>query len=130
MNKTISTLTELIEHSSEANKLLVSNAISMENGEIAMAQKYIKEASSLLSVMLKDIFLEVRSILPALDDEEEYDFSVLDIAKLLSAVIYNAGCLINCILNDENPIVKESVEKKLAKNINAVVSLTMAILLN
>ncbi len=130
MNKTIIALTELIEHSAEANKLLVSNAIEMENGDLAKAQKYMKEASSLLSVMIKDIFVEVKELILSSDDEEDYDFSTLDIAKLLAGVVYNASCLISCLLNNDSEIVKENVQKKLVKNINAVVSLTEAILLN
>lgn len=130
MDKTILTLTELIEHSSEANKLLISNAIAIEDGDLMKAQKYLKEASSLLSVMIKDIFIEVKEIVPNISDEEDYDFSALDIAKLLSGVIYNASCLISCLINNESNIVKENVQKKLIKNINAVISLTESILLN
>jgi hypothetical protein len=129
-NKVILTLTELIEHSSEANKLLVSNAIAMEDGDLAKAQKYLKEASSLLSVMIKDIFSEVKELLISVDDEEDYDFSTLDIAKLLAGVSYNASCLISCILNEDSNVVKENVQKKLLKNINAVTALTESILLN
>ena len=130
MDKIIKTLTELIEHSSEANKLLVSNAIEMENGDISKAQKYMKEASSLLSVMINDIFKEVKELISDIDDEVDYDFSTLDIAKLLAGVTYNASCLINCILSNDSDIIKENVEKKLIKNINAVISLTESILLN
>ena len=129
-NNTILCLTELIEHSSEANKLLVSNAIAMEDGDLAKAQKYLKEASSLLSVMIKDVFSEIKELFNNIDDEEDYDFSTLDIAKLLASVCYNASCLINCILNNDSNVVKENVEKKLLKNINAVISLTESILLN
>ena len=130
MEKTISCLTELIEHSAEANKLLISNAIAMENGEIAKAQKYMKEASTLLSVMIKDTFVETKNIIQSFDDEEDYDYSSLDIAKLLAGIIYNASCLISCLINNESEIVKENVEKKLIKNINAATSLTESILLN
>ena len=129
-NKLILTLTEIIEHSSEANKLLVSNAIAMEDGDLLKAQKYLKEASSLLSVMIKDVFKEIKEILPSVEDEEDYDFSCLDIAKLLAVVSYNASCLISCNLNGDSSIVIENVQKKLLKNINAVISLSESILLN
>jgi len=129
-NELLTTLTELIEHSSEANKLLVSNAIAMEDGDLAKAQKYLKEASSLLSVMFNDIFKEVKNLILVSADEEDYDFSTLDIAKLLAGVIYNASCLISCTLSNESEIVKENVQKKLIKNINAVETLTSSILLN
>lgn len=129
-NKLILTLTEIIEHSSEANKLLVSNAIAMEDGDLLKAQKYLKEASALLSVMIKDVFKEIKELLPETSDEEDYDFSCLDIAKLLAMVSYNASCLISCHLNDDSSIVIENVQKKLIKNINAVISLSESILLN
>lgn len=130
MNNTILTLTELIEHSSEANKLIISNCIAMEDGDLAKAQKHLKEAVSLISVMIKDIFAEVKELINNIEDEEDYDFSILDISKLLSAVIYNAACLISCLINNESDVVKINVEKKLVKNINAVISLSEAILLN
>ena len=129
-NKKISVLTELIEHSSEANKLLVSNAIAMEDGDLLKAQKNLKEATNLLSVMIKDIFKEVKTFVNPTPDEEDYDFSTLDIAKLLAGVIYNASCLISCNLNGDSSIVIENVQKKLLKNINAVISLSESILLN
>ena len=130
MDKRISILTELIEHSAEANKLLLSNSISMENGDIPKAQKYMKEATSLLSVMIKDIFVEVKNLIFDSSDEEDFDFSTLDIAKLLANVMYNASCLISCLINNESIVVEENVKKKLIKNINAVTSLTQSILLN
>ena len=130
MDKTTLLLTELIEHSSEANKLLVSNAIAMEDGDILKAQKNLQEASSLISIMIKDIFAEVKEVFPPIEEEEDYDYSILDIVKLLSMVTYNAGCLISCLINNESQIVKENVQKKLIKNINAVTSLTESILLN
>ena len=129
-NKIILSLTELIEHSSEANKLLISNAIAMEDGNLSKAQKNLKEATTLLSVMIKDIFEEIKEIIPTLDDEEDYDFSTLDIAKLLSMITYNASCLIGCYLTNESNVVIENVQKKLVKNINAVINLTESILLN
>ena len=36
MDKNIATLSELIEHSAEVTKLLISNGIDMENGDIYM----------------------------------------------------------------------------------------------
>jgi len=128
--KIIKTLTELIEHSSEANKLIVSNAIAMEDGDLAKAQKYLKEATSLLSVMIKDIFLEVKQFIKDNEDEEDFDFSTLDIAKLLAGVIYNASCLINCYLSNESEIVVQNVQNKLVKNINGATSLINSLLLN
>lgn len=131
MNKKITVLSELIENSSEVNRLLISNAIAMENGEIVEAQNSLKQATVLLSVMIRDVFLEVKEILDVSSDEEElYDFSMLDIAKLLSKVSFNASTLINCYLNNDIGCIKDSIEKRLVKCINATKSLTLAILLN
>lgn len=131
MNKKIAMLSELIENASEVNRLLISNAIAMENGEIVEAQNSLKQATSLLSVMIKDIFVEVGEILEVNSYEEEiYDFSMLDIAKLLSKVCFNASSLINCYLNGDLGSIKSSIETRLFKSINATKSLTMAILLN
>lgn len=131
MEKKIAILSELIEQSSEASKLIVSNAIAMDNGEIAQAQKYLKEATTLLSTMLKDTFIEVRDILTETSsDEESYDFSSLDMSKLLSKVSFYAASLINCYVNDFSGSVMSNIEIKLMKCINATRSLVSAILLN
>lgn len=131
MNNNISVLAELIEHCSEANKLLTSNAIAMENGEILEAQNNLKEATSLLSVMIKDIFVEVKEIVSVTSNEEEpYDFSILDISKLLSKICYNAASLISCYIDEQPETIKNTIETKLIKSINATKSLVLFILLN
>lgn len=131
MEKNIAILSELIEQSSEASKLIVSNAIAMDNGEIEPAQKYLKEAKQLLSTMIKDTFVEVRDILTEVStDEESYDFSTLDMAKLLSKVAFHAASLINCYINKFTGSVMTNTEVKLMKCINATRSLVSAILLN
>lgn len=131
MNKKIAVLSELIENASEVNRLLISNAIAMENGEISEAQNSLKQATSLLSVMIKDIFVEVGEMLEVKSqDEEVYDFSMLDIAKLLSKVSFNASSLISCYINDDCGSIKDSIETRLIKCINATKSLTLSILLN
>ena len=131
MNQKISTLAELIEHASEANKLLVSNAIAMDNGEVKESQGYTREATALLAVMLKDVFVEVREVLSVPSaEEEDYDFSSLDIAKLLSKVIYNAASLIDCYVNNHPDTIRLNIEAKLAKCLNATESLVQTILLN
>ena len=131
MNKDIVVLTELVEHSAEASKLLIANAIEMENGEIMNAQKYLKDAKNLLSVMVKDIFVEVKEQLNSdVQDSEDFDFSVLDLAKLLANVIYNASSLITGLINSDDEIVINIIKNKLLKYINAVEELAQAILLN
>ena len=131
MDKNIQTLCELIEHSSEANKMLLANLIAMENGEVAEAQKQLKSATSLLKVMIGDIFEETKEVLSTkTEDEDDYDYSILDLSKLLAITTYNAGALINCYLNNDSDVVKNLLEKKLATSINAIESLSSAILLN
>lgn len=131
MDKNIATLSELIEHSAEVTKLLISNGIDMENGDIASAQKNIKDATNLLSVMLKDIFVEAAAILNVnTDEEDDYDFSTLDLAKLLTSVIYNAGNLISLYVENKKDAVTKAVETKLTKSINATRSLANTLFFN
>ena len=131
MKQKIIILSELIEHSSEVNKLLISNAVDMEDGDLSQAQKHMKEASTLLSTMIKDIFVETREILSIQSDiEEDYDLSTLEISKLLSKVCYNAASLIDCYINEYSGSVQENIENKLLKCINATESLVNTILLN
>lgn len=131
MNDKIAILSELLEQCSEASKLIISNAIAMENGDIAEAQKDIREVTSLLSVMLRDVFVEVHEMIASnVTEEESYDFSTLDIAKLLMKVAYNASSLINCYCHDYSPSVQINIETKLIKCMNATKSLVNSILLN
>ena len=131
MDKNIATLSELIEHSAEVTKLLISNGIDMENGDIASAQKNIKDATNLLSVMLKDIFVEVAAILNVnTDEEDDYDFSTLDLAKLLTSVIYTAVNLIGLYVENKKDAVTKAVETKLTKSINATRSLANTLFFN
>lgn len=130
MQEKISILCELIEHSSQANKLLLSNAIAMENGEIAEAQKFLKEATELLKVMINDVFVEAKEICYETDEEDDYDFSVLDLSKLLTVVTYNASALISSLSNNDSEAVIEILKKKVVSAINACVSLISSILLN
>ena len=131
MEKRVIILSELIEHCGESGKLLIANAIAMENGEVAEAQKLLKEATNMLKVMIKDVFVEVKEIFGFFNTEEdEYDYSVLDLAKLLIATSSNAGSLINCLMNNEDIAVEKIIKSKLSSNINAVESLANAILLN
>ena len=91
----------------------------------------MKEASTLLSTMIKDIFVETREILSIQSDiEEDYDLSTLEISKLLSKVCYNAASLIDCYINEYSGSVQENIENKLLKCINATESLVNTILLN
>ncbi|MBQ7352291.1 MAG: hypothetical protein IJW59_05500 [Clostridia bacterium] len=131
MNKEIPTLIELIEQASEANKLLISNAIAMECGDLAKAQKYIKEASSLIDTMIKDVFIEVKEVVSVdIDDLEDYDMSILDISKLLAKITSNASSLIECYINEFSESVRVNTEKKLVKCINATKELALSLLLN
>lgn len=131
MDDKIAVLTELIEQSCEANKLLLLNAIAMENGEIEEAQKHLKSASQILDVMVRDVFIEVKEALEVeSDDEDDYEYSVLDLAKLLVEVTQNAGNLIGYILEGEGDSIKNICINKLVKSINAASSLALAILLN
>ena len=102
----------------------------MENGEIAVAQNYLQEAAKLIKVMIGDVFEEAKEFCEKTDEEDEYDFSVLDLSKLLNIVVYNAGALINCFVNNEPEAVKNVLQKKLTTSINAVTSRASSILLN
>lgn len=131
MEKKIAILSELIEQSSEANKLVISNAIAMENGDIALAQKHLKEASNLLATMIKDTFLETKQMVSEdTSSEETYDFSTLDIAKILCKICFHSASLINCYIGSLGGTVTANTEMKLIKCINSATALAKALLLN
>ena len=131
MNEIIKKLSELIEHSSYLSSLFTSNAIAMENGEMQDAQKFTKEATAFLSVMLKDIFVDIEDVLGAnSQDESDYDFSILDMIKLLSEINHNSGILIGMILENQPETIQKNVKNKIICAINAVKSLAQALFFN
>lgn len=131
MDERISVLTELIEQSCEANKLLLANAIAMENGEIEEAQKHLQNATQIIGVMVRDVFIEVKEAFDVESDEEDdYDYSVLDLAKLLVEVTKHAGNLLSYILSEESDTIMNIAVNKLTGSVNAASSLALAILLN
>jgi len=131
MDEKIAVLTELIEQSCEANKLLLSNAICMENGEIEEAQKHLQKATQIMDVMVRDVFVEVKEAFDVEDgDEDDYDYSVLDLAKLLIEVTKHAGNLLSYILSEESDTIMNIAVNKLVSSVNAASSLALAILLN
>ena len=79
----------------------------------------------------KDIFVEAAVILNVnTDEEDDYDFSTLDLAKLLTSVIYNAGNLIGLYVENKKDAVTKAVETKLTKSINATRSLANTLFFN
>lgn len=124
-----STLGELIEHSGHVAKLLISGEIALNEGELKLTQKYTKEASETLSVMTKDIFVEVReSLCVSSKDTNDYDIpTTLELVKQLAEIVYNTGVMLGIVVKNTNESIQKTVELKLLKSINTVEEIYNAI---
>ena len=54
---------ELIENASECAKLLTQSQIALDDGDLALSQKYFLQVKSTLSALNLDTFNEIKSLL-------------------------------------------------------------------
>ena len=125
-------LGELIENSGHIAKILLASEIAMNDGDLAESQKCTIEAQNLIKVMLDDVFQEVVEEFGIQNDEcVDYDLpTVLELARVLSEMNYNAGVLINLILDKQSESIVDSVKTKIVKDINTIKEIATAIFFN
>lgn len=128
----IKKLAELVENCGHITKLLLASEIAMNDGELETSQKYMKEAQGHVKVMLDDVFIEVREMFNIENDEVvDYDLpTTMEMARVLNDAIYNAGVLINLILDNSSEIIMESVKVKIIKDLNTITEIAQAIFFN
>ncbi len=125
-------LGELIENSGHIAKILLAGEIAMNDGDLAKSQKCTIEAQNLIKVMLDDVFKEVVEEFNINNDEcVDYDLpTTLELVRVLSEMNYNAGVLINLILDKQSQSIVDSVKTKIVKDINTVKEIATAIFFN
>lgn len=128
----IKKLGELIENCGHLSKLLLTSEIAMNDGELELSQKNMKEAQRLVKVMLDDVFNEVAEMFKVeCNDVLDYDLpTTLEMVKAMNDATYNAGILINLILDKSSETIIESVKIKILKALNAIDEMAQAIFFN
>ncbi len=128
----IKKLGELIENCGHLSKLLLTSEIAMNDGELELSQKNMKEAQRLVKVMLDDVFNEVAEMFEIeCNDVLDYDLpTTLEMIKAMNDATYNAGILINLILDKSSETIIESVKIKILKALNAIDEMAQAIFFN
>ena len=128
----IKKLGELIENCGHLSKLLLTSEIAMNDGELELSQKNMKEAQRLVKVMLDDVFNEVAEMFEIeCNDVLDYDLpTTLEMVKAMNDATYNAGILINLILDKSSETIIESVKIKILKALNAIDEMAQAIFFN
>ena len=123
---------ELIENCGHLSKLLLTSEIAMNDGELELSQKNMKEAQRLVKVMLDDVFNEVAEMFEIeCNDVLDYDLpTTLEMIKAMNDATYNAGILINLILDKSSETIIESVKIKILKALNAIDEMAQAIFFN
>lgn len=121
----LSKLGELIEHSGEAAKLIIASEVALNDGELATSQKNTMKAIDMLKTMCNDVFIEILEEMEIEDDGQTSDLDpyALNLAYALSNVCYNAGVLLNMILEAEEERVVLISKTKLMHAISDAKSL-------
>ena len=112
---------ELIENASECAKLLTQSQIALDDGDLALSQKYFLQVKSTLSALNLDTFNEIKSLCnEEIIESDDYDISSLNLACLLDDSVKTCGVLIGMELDDEKENIKQMMLSKLIKTLNAV----------
>lgn len=115
---------ELIEGASESSKLLILSQLAIDDGDLALSQKYFLQVKDVLTTLKKDTFEEVKDLYPEyLTDSEDYDISSLHLACLLNDAIKTASILIGMEVEQQTDTLKNAMLNKLIKTINACTEL-------
>lgn len=128
----IKKLGELIENCGHISKLLIASEIAINDGDLQGSQKNMVEAQNLVKVMLSDVFNEVVEMFGIECDETvDYDMpTTLELARIMNEAVYNAGVLINLVLDKSSDTIIEGVKIKIVKDINTINEISQAIFFN
>lgn len=131
-NEMIEKLAELIENCGHSARLLIKAESCLKNGDLQNTQKFTKEAAQFISVMKKDVFLEVAEVfgVQVNDCAEIEDIDTLEMCKHICDIAYHAGVLLGLIAEDDNSVICQQVKQSILQQINAVNKLYDAIFAN
>ena len=128
----IKKLGELVENCGHISKQLLASEIAMNDGDLALSQKNMMEAQGLVKVMLDDVFKEVIEMF-GIETNETVDYDMptaLEMARVMNEAVYNAGVLINLILDNGSATIQDSIKTKLVKDLNTIDEIAQAIFFN
>ncbi|MBQ8762321.1 MAG: hypothetical protein IJZ26_03340 [Clostridia bacterium] len=127
----ISKIGELVENCGHISKLLITNEIAMAEGNIQVAQKCTIESQELLRVIINDVFVEVKEVFNIdVDEVELVAPSIMEMVKVLSDIEYNAGVLINLLVDEQSELICANVKTKIVKGINTVTKIANELFFN
>ena len=121
MEEKVKVYLELVENTSEASRLLIASQVALDDGDLALSQKYFLQVKDILNTLNGDIFEEVKELYDNITEEsEDYDISSLNLAELLCTSAKIATTLLSFELYDQNNPTKSALENKLVKTLNAI----------
>lgn len=131
-NELIEKLAELVEQCGHSAKLFIKAEMCLKNGDLQGTQKHTKEAAQLVSVMKKDVFLEIAEVLELETEEsaEIEDINTLELAKHMCEVTYNSGVLLSLMQDGVAEKICNQIKVKIMQHINAATKLYDAIFEN
>lgn len=115
---------ELIEAASESSKLLILSQLAIDDGDLALSQKYFLQVKDILNSLKNDTFEEIKELITdEISDSDDYDISSLNLACLLNDCCKTAGILIGMELDNQPDSIKNVMLHKIVKTINACTEL-------
>lgn len=125
-------LAELVEQCGHSAKLFIKAEMCLKNGDLQGTQKYTKQAAQLVSVMKKDVFLEIAEVFEIEMDEsaEIEDINTLELANHMCEITYNSGVLLNLMQDNIADKICSQVKTKILQHINSATKLYDAIFEN
>ena len=130
MNKEyLKTLCEATQSAGHLSKILVSGEQAMNDGELALCQKYTKEAQVLLSSMINDTFEELtEKFTNKTQDVNDYDIpTTLELLKQISLLIYHSGMIMDLLVDEQSNSILTNFENQLQKTINTIIEINNSI---
>ena len=124
MEEAVKIYGELLENASECSRLLILSQIALDDGDLALSQKYFLNVKDILNTLCNDTFNEVKELYNnQVLESADYDISSLNLACLLNDACKTASTLLIMELEDQNNPIKNAVLEKLIKILNACIEL-------
>ena len=111
---------ELIEGASQSSKLLILSQLAIDDGDLALSQKYFLQVKDILNTLCNDTFVEIKELAQnEIQESDDYDISSLHLACLLNDACHSAGVLVGMELENQPDSLKNVILTKLIKTLNA-----------
>lgn len=125
-------LAEFVEQAGYVIKVGIASEMAMNDGDIALCQKYTKEVQAFLKTMVKDVFEECKEAFSIQhNNTNDYDIpNMLELVKQLAEGVYYAGVLQGLIMENAMPTMQQNTAEKFITALQTVTEIYIAMFEN